>query len=328
MQDVIEIPMNRIFSLLVIAFAFVGSASVLAQSEPAPNYKIVYNVLSDEKADDYEVFSMNADGSAKANITQNPDVAWTYYSLLGKLLFISDRGACRRCYFLYQSDVEGGNPQKITNLQLEDSWMGSRKQGKELVVAGRIDTRVRFQLFLVDFETGRFRQITNEPNAMFRDPVFSPDGKKIAFVYKKNRTDRAEIEELYIMDTNGKNRKRLTVYPADDPMAKDLGYKVGPPRWNARHGFITYISNQKGKLSIFAVTPNGKEQWKLTDNAMAEGWHDWSPDGNWLAFDARDAESGRYDIYLMNFRTKEIQKLTGDSPYKYNQAPVFVEMKR
>lgn len=202
--------------------------------------------------------------------------------------------------------------------------MGSRNGGRELVVAGRVDTRVRYQLFIVDRETGRYRQLTNEPAAAFRDPSFSPDGKRIIYVYKKNRTDRSEIEEMYIMNADGTNRRKLTTYPKDDPLAKDGGYKVGPPHWNAKHKFITYQSNQAGMQSIYAVTPDGKKQWRLTDSKLDMGWHDWSPDGDWLAFDSRDAASGRYDIFLMNYRTKEIKKVTGASDKKYHQAPVFI----
>ncbi|MCC7308524.1 MAG: PD40 domain-containing protein [Acidobacteria bacterium] len=304
-----------IFSLLVV--------TVAAEAQD-PSWKVAFNVLQDPKADDYEVYTIGIDGSGPRNVTGNKDVAWTYHSIPGKVLFVSDRGACRRCYFLYESDLEGGNIRKITNLQLEDSWMGSRSNGKELIVAGRIDTRVRYQLFIVDRESGAFRKLTQEPEAAFRDPTFSPDGKRVAYVYKKKRTDRTEIEEMYIMNLDGTNRRKLTTYPASDPLAKDPGYKVGPPQWNAKYDFISYQSNQEGKQSIYAVTPDGKKQWKLTDSKLDEGWHDWSPDGKWLVFDSRDAATGRYDLMLMNYRTKEIKNLTGSSAFKYHQAPVFI----
>ena len=308
-------------TLLGAFLIFSISGLCLGQSA---KYKLAFNVLEDQKADDYEVYTVGLDGSAMTNVTNHKDVAWTYYSIPGKLLFVSDRDVCRRCYFLYESDLDGKNPRKVSELRLEDSWMGSRKRGNELVVAGRVDTSVRYQLFIVDRVTGRFKQLTNEPTAAFRDPSFSPDGKKIIYVYKKNRTDRSEIEELYIMDADGTNPRKLTAYPASDPLGKDPGYKVGPPHWNAKHKFITYQSNQGGKQSIFAVSADGKKQWKLTDLSIDEGWHDWSPDGEWLAFDSRDSTTGRYDIMLWNYKTKELRKVTASSQLKYHQAPVFI----
>ncbi len=304
-----------LFLTLILAMA--------AAAQP-PQYKIAFNTLVDSATDNYDVFTMNLDGSEIKNVTSHKDVAWSYYAWNGRLFWVSDRDVCRRCYFLHESDSNGANVRRVSNLQLEDSWMGARNNGKELVVAGRIDTRVRYQLFIIDLETGRYRQLTNEPAAAFRDPSFSPDGKRIVYVYKKNRTDRAEIEELYIMNADGTDRRKLTSYPADDPLAKDPGYKVGPPHWNAKHNFISYQSNQAGGQSIYAITPDGRKQWKLIDGNQDAGWHDWSPDGEWLAFDSRDPATGRYDIFLLNYRTKEIRKVTGASDRKYHQAPVFI----
>ncbi len=309
-------------SLFILVTTLVITLTAVAQD---PSWKIAFNVLQDQKADDYEVYTIGVGGSDLKNVTNHNDVAWTYYSIPGKLLFISDRGACKRCYFLYESDIDGNNMRKVTNLQLEDSWMGSRKNGNELIVAGRIDSRVRYQLFVVDRTTGAFRKLTDEPEAAFRDPIFSPDGKRIVYVYKKKRTDRSEIEEMYIMNADGSNRRKLTTYPASDPLAKDPAYKVGPPHWNVRYNFITYQSNQAGKQSIYVVSPDGKKQWKLTDSKVDEGWHDWSPDGEWLTFDSRDETTGRYDIMLLNYKTKEMKKVTAASSFKYHQAPVFVE---
>ena len=291
-------------------------------------YRIAYNVLVDSESDDYDVFSMNPDGSDKRNITNNKDVAWTYYAYKDRLFFISDRGACKRCYFLYEMNADGSNVRKISDLRLEDSWMGSRNGGAEIVVSARVGTDVRMQLFIIETATGKFRQLTDENGALFRDPAFSPDGKNIVYAYKKERQNREVSEELWIMDSDGTNRRQLTTYPKEDKTAEWHNYHAGPPRWVAAHGFISYQSVQNGKSSLFAVTPDGKKQWKLTDNKLSEGWHDWSPDGKWLVVEmTSETDPKNYEIWLMNYETKELKKLTDPKDSRFQQSPVFVEFR-
>jgi TolB protein len=71
------------------------------------------------------------------------------------------------------------------------------------------------------------------------------------------------------------------------------------------------------------VSVDGEKQWKLTSNKQTEVYHDWSPDGKWLVTDISDANELRYDIALINWRTKEIKILT-DTTYQYQQSPNFV----
>ena len=297
----------------------------LCTSQNGPSYKIAYNVgvPVDSVTTNYEVFVMGINGENKTNITNNPDVAWTYYAHKKRLFFISDRDTCYRCYYLYETDPSGNKPKKISGLQLEDSWMGSRKNGKELVVSGRIGKSIRAQLFLIDTDTGASLQITNDTLAMHRDPTFSPDGGQIVFAYKKDRKDRNSHEELYIMDADGKNLKQLTFYPQNDPFLNEYGYKAGPPRWHPTENFISYQSQQNGKYSLYAVTPDGSKHWKLTENQQEEGWHDWSSDGKWLAIEFYDDKTKQFSIGLMNWETKEVKTLT-DNSIRLQHAPVFV----
>ena len=264
------------------------------------------------------------DGSDKRNIINNPDVAWTYAAFSDTLLFVSDRDTCYRCFFLYKADADGNNPKKISDLQLEDSWMSTRKNGEEIVVAGRIGKKVRHQLFIINKGTGLFSQVTNDTTARHGDPCFSPDGKRIVFSYKRNKRDRASHEELYLMNEDGSEMMQLTHYPEENPSAGEFGYRAGAAKWHPAENFISYVSLQDGRHSIFAVTPDGKRQWKLTDNEFGEGWHDWSSDGKWLVFNRSDWKETQYHIALMNWKTKELKQLT-DTSYKAQQAPVFIE---
>lgn len=313
--------------------AFIVTLTVLlcanTLSARQKNYAIAYNVAVKDAAGktNYEVFAMNMDGSGKKNITNHADVAWTYKAYGDKLFFVSDRDTCYRCYFLYEMNVDGSNTRKVSGLQLEDSWMDFRNNGKEVIVSGRVGKAIRLQLFTINTETGQYTQLTSDTAASFSDPAFSPNGKQIAFVYRKNKRDRTQNEEVYLMNADGTGMRQLTHYPQNDVSRKDFGYKAGATHWNPTQNFITYISQQGGRHNIYAVTPDGKKQWKLTSNDYSEGWHDWSADGKWLVFDAANKEETQYHIMLMNWSTREVKQLT-DTTYKYQQSPVFVAIRK
>ena len=81
--------------------------------------------------------------------------------------------------------------------------MDFRNNAKEIIITGRIGKEIRHQLFIINAETGAFQQITNDTAARYGDPAFSPDGKQIAFTYRKNKRDRTQNEELYLMNVDG-----------------------------------------------------------------------------------------------------------------------------
>lgn len=316
--------MKYLILLLASSFVIACNSSKLAVGNGA-ELAIAYNVaVKDSKGkSNYEVFTMNLDGSNSKNITNNPDVAWTYRAWQQDLYFVSDRDTCARCYFLYKTDVNGANAKKVSDLQLEDSWMDTRNQGKEIIVSGRIGKAIRYQLFVINTVNGTYTQITKDTAAYHRDPAFSPDGKQIALVYRKDRRDKNLTDEIYVMKVDGSGLKQLSHYPKGNISQNSDGYKAGATHWHPSGDFITYISMQDGRHNIYAVTPDGKKQWKLTENNFSEGWHDWSPDGHWLTFDSTNEDESQYHIMLMNWKTKEVKQLT-DTTHKYQQAPAFL----
>ncbi len=282
---------------------------------------LVYNVLRDVDIDNYEVYSMNLDGSNKKNITDLYNVEWTYYSYEDTLYFISDRGACKRCYFLYKSNFKGENPKKVSDLELADSWMSSRKDGDELIVKPKLITESTF--YILD-RNGKIINRLDTGLPFAADPLFVNDGKQI--VFRGGKTVGKHIngfdEELYIMDEDGQNRKQLTHYPEKDTTAGKFGYRAGAPKLHPTENFVSYQSKQNGKYSLYAVSLDGSKTWKLTENEQNEGWHDWSPDGKWLAIELFDDEQ-QFHIGLMNWETKEMEILT-DTTFQYQQAPHFM----
>jgi len=320
----IILPMRYIF-LSAISICLLN-LSIQAQGT-LPEYAILYNVhYKDSTAGNWEIMYMAPDGSKKQNITNDPATDWTYLTHHDSLFFISDRDTCARCFFLYVSDALGVNLRKVSDLMLEDSWMDISADGKTCLVSGRTATE-RFQLYAIQVQNGTYTKLTYDTAALYSDPCFSPDGKQIVFSYKKNRRDKNSHEELFIMNADGSNALQLTQYPENNPSAKEYGYKAGAPRWHPTENFITYISKQDGRHSIFAITPDGQKQWKLLDNAASDGWHDWCPDGKWLVYNGSDNAEDQFHIYLMQWPDGKIMQLT-DSTLQSQLAPVFIEKKK
>lgn len=302
-----------LFSLLLTA--------VVPMAQTA-NYKIVYNVLEDREKDNYDIYSMNMDGTDKKNITNTPGVEWVYYAYGNKVYYVSDVDTCHRCYFLYEMDAEGNNKRKISGLQLEDSWMGSRNNGTEMIVTGRIG-KLRQQLFLVNIKTGTYQQLSNDTVSYKTDPVFSPNGKQIVLRYRPDRKLRQTVfDELWLLDDQAKPIRQLTNFPKADTTTLWYEYHAGPPQWNRKHNFISFMSRQNKQTQIYAVNIDGTKQWQLTSGELSSGWHAWSDDGEWLVMDKSTHEGKNFDIYLLHYATGKITRLTDD--IKTEQAPVLV----
>lgn len=294
---------------------------------PAPHYRLAFNVHVPDSMypDNYEIFTMELDGSDKQNLTRHPDVAWTYLAHEDRIFFISDRDTASRHYFLYEMSFDGSDVRKISDVRLQDSWMDVRRKGAELIVMPHPGVDSVFYLLSRD---GRLRQKIPVPVRYVSDPAFSPDGQRIAFRGRNKRSKREPgyEEAIYVSGLDGSQLTKISHYPGHDTTAEWHDYKAGPPRWHPGGEFITYQSKRNGKYSLYAASPDGSREWKLTRNPQSEGWHCWSPDGKWLAIELFDPGQTQFHIGLMDWESRQLRILT-DTTYKYQQAPVFVEIR-
>jgi TolB protein len=220
--------------------------------------KIAYNVYYDTANGNYEVFIMNADGTGKKNISNSKGIDWVYYAYKDKIYFASDRDTTYRMYFLYEMDADGNNIRKVSDLRLEDSFMSSRNNGTEMIVAGRIGKQIRQQLFLLNVKDGSYKQITTDTASSFNDPYFLSDGEQIVFRHRVDRRNfQNEKAELWVMNVDGTNKRQLTHYPHSDTTAQWHDYHAGPPRVIPNSNEISYMSFQKGNYSIFSISSDG-----------------------------------------------------------------------
>jgi Tol biopolymer transport system component len=150
-----------------------------------------------------------------------------------------------------------------------------------------------WDIYLVQPTTGETKNLT-EHKATDTDPVWSPDGKKIAFV-----SDRFGSREIWLMNANGTEPKALTE-------------KSGGPsnlRWSPDGSRIAFVSPRNTVDQIFtAETATGKIA-QLTKEQSPIRQPAWSPDGKKLSY---SSYIGRYSTHVMNADGSDKTKLTGN----------------
>jgi TolB protein len=118
-----------------------------------------------------------------------------------------------------------------------------------------------------------------------RNPVWSPDGSKIAFHGSRDGGDH----EIYVVNADGTGRVNVTNSPGSETI----------PVWSPDGSKIGFTSLRDGNAEIYVINPDGTGLVNLTNSpAYDEYGQAWSPDGSKIAF--HSLQDGDREIYVMN----------------------------
>jgi Tol biopolymer transport system component len=121
------------------------------------------------------------------------------------------------------------------------------------------------------------------------NPVWSPNGSKIAFASNVTGCSGGGCFAIYTMNPDGSDQTRLT--PAGD----------GGAAWSPDGSKIAFLSPRDGgRLEIYTMNADGSNQTRLTYNSLSDWNPIWSPDGTKIAFVRTDEPPFEEWIYVMN----------------------------
>ncbi len=196
-------------------------------------------------------------------------------------------------------------PKETTVYYNSFSWSpdGTKLCFSVIVMKNGVFNGKLWEIGSVDIRTSKVLRITDNN---FDDdwPVYSPDGKKIAF-----QTDRDGSPQIYVMDAGGGPPQRLS---------KNNFHEMHPA-WSPDGKQIMFISDRNGNQEIYKMNTDGSGQIRLTTSPYKEFNPEWSPDGKRIVYYYEKGD--RHDqIYIADNDGKNAVKLTSDSTHNYYPA--------
>jgi Tol biopolymer transport system component len=265
-----------------------------------------------------------------------------YFSRDGSLMvFQSERDLANPFYQIYLMDLETGDTERISpghgkttcswihpdnrhvtfasthadpaTLDLQKAELELRASGNQRRYAWDYDEH--FDLYTADRRTGKIKRLTTE-RGYDAEACVSPDGKRIVFssnrlAYsqplseadgKKFELDKSFMLDLYMMDADGSNVRRLT----------DVRGYDGGPFFSCDGAMICWrrFSEDGATAEIFVMNADGTNERQLTRLGAMSWAPFFHPSGKYLIFTTNLQGFANFELYIVSIDGGEPMRVT------------------
>jgi dipeptidyl aminopeptidase/acylaminoacyl peptidase len=196
---------------------------------------------------------------------------------------------------LLLTDLDGGWPRPLAEAPGDNLEGTPSPDGRLIAYSYRpLDDLNRWELRLVEAESGQIRRLTGSPKEKDWSPSWSPDGKQIAFL-----SQRSGYTEVWSIQPDSEGMQQLTHYNQD----------VGEFAWSPDGRSLAVTVHRQGYVDLALVEVDTGTSRDVRAGTGVFSNLNWSPDGRFLTVEY-EAATLPPDLYRIDITGGQMNQLT------------------